>query len=71
MIDRAHALEIRDFALASIEALSNALDVALASASAETAEQLKRGVGLSLGTIETELLSVLYTLHPELDPLRE
>jgi hypothetical protein len=71
MINRAHALEIRDLALASIESLSKGLDLALATASPETAERLKRGVGLSIGTIDTKLLSVLYTLHPDLDHRRE
>jgi hypothetical protein len=70
MITRSDALQIQRLSLDAISALSRALDVAQQGASAETLPELKRGVGLAIGIIETELLSVLNRLHPDIDDLR-
>jgi hypothetical protein len=32
-------------------------------------EALKRGIGLSIGRIDTELLSIAYKQYPEIDPI--
>jgi hypothetical protein len=65
------AKEVRDLCLQAIEGLTKALDKALVVSDAETLERLRKGVGISIGTIDTRLLAVLYELHPELDHLRE
>jgi hypothetical protein len=69
MLERADAIQVQRLALEAVSSLTTALDIAMTSASADTMSELKRGVGLSIGTIETELLSVLYKLYPEIDDL--
>lgn len=71
MIEKANAIRIQELALRAVEDLTQALDIAVASASTETLAPLKRGVGLSIGTIDTELLSVLYKLYPDIDHLKK
>jgi hypothetical protein len=34
-------------------------------------QQLKRGIGLSIGRIETEVLALIYAAHPDLDDLKD
>jgi hypothetical protein len=70
MIDKAKAIEVQTLALEAITALTEALNVAVASASPETLELIRRGVGLSIGTIDTEMLSVLRRLYPDIDHLK-
>jgi hypothetical protein len=70
MIDRTEALRIQNLALEAIRSLTASLDIALEKASPETAHKLKKGVGLSIGTIDTELLSVLRDIYPDLDHLK-
>lgn len=70
MIERTEALRIQKLALEAIRALTSSLDIAVEKASPETAKRLKKGVGLSIGTIDTELLSVLREIHPDLDHLK-
>jgi len=71
MIDKACAKEIRDFSLAAISSLSSALNASLNRCSEQDYERIKRGVGLSIGTIQFELLDVICEMHPDLDDLRE
>jgi len=33
-------------------------------------DRIKKGIGISIGTIDVRLLSVIYQLHPELDHLK-
>lgn len=60
----------RPLALNAIEALTAALDIAVDKATLDTANRLRRGVGLAIGAIDTELLSVLRQLYPDLDHLK-
>lgn len=68
-MDKACAKEIRDHALKAIAELSHALIASENRCSAEEFEQVKRGVGLSIGKIQIELLGVVYKRYPELDDL--
>ena len=69
MIVRSDAVRIQQLALTAVESLTAALDVADATASSGVYDELKRGIGLSMGLIETEILAVLYRVHPDIDPL--
>lgn len=64
------AMGIQQHALEAIRALSEALSACENQCSAEEYQRIKRGVGLSMGRIETELLSVIYAAYPELDDLK-
>jgi hypothetical protein len=70
MITKSEAAEIRDLALTAVESLSHTLEAAAAKGDAEFAERVRKGVGISIGTIEVRLLSVIYDIYPELDPLK-
>jgi len=67
---KAAAVQIQSHALAAIESLSAALDAAVATGDAELIDEVRRAAGISIGTIDTRLLSVLYRRHPELDHLK-
>jgi len=69
LMDRQLAVEVQQHALDAIRSLSDALDACKDRCSANEYEQLKRGVGLSMGRIETELLAVIYKAFPDLDDL--
>lgn len=69
MIAREDALQVRQLALSAIESLSEALEIAARSATPETYEAIRKGVGLSIGGIDVDVLSVLYRLYPDLDHL--
>jgi hypothetical protein len=64
------ARAVRDLALRAIENLTEALNAASVTADADTLERIRKGVGISIGTIDGRLLSILYQLHPELDHLK-
>ena len=64
------AIEIRSRALAAIESLTEALDSAIATGDVGLIDDIKRGVGISIGTVDTQLLAALYRRHPELDHLK-
>ena len=70
MIDKEFATEIREHALNAISELSQVLNVKQSRCSQEEYEQIKRGVGLSIGKIQSDLLDVIYAAYPELDDLR-
>lgn len=68
-MERKLAVEVQQHALQAIRSLSDALDTCKDRCSADEYEQVKRGVGLSMGRIETELLAVIYKEFPDLDDL--
>jgi hypothetical protein len=70
MIEKNAAIEIQRHALAAIKSLSEALSACDNQCSPEEFDKIKRGVGLSIGRIETELLGVIYSAYPELDDLQ-
>ena len=69
MIEQNDALRIQQLALSAVESLTAALDVSVTIASPEVQNELKRGIGITIGLIETEVLAVLYRIHPDIDPL--
>lgn len=66
----AAAMEIRSRALAAIESLTEALDLAIATGDGGLIDDIKRGVGISIGTVDTQLLAALYRRYPGLDHLK-
>lgn len=69
MIDKDAAKEIKNHALNAITQLTLVLGVSESRCSPEEYDAIKRGVGLSIGRVETELLGLIYTAYPELDDL--
>jgi len=70
MMEKKVAIGIQRHALEAIRALSEALSACENQCSPEEYQRIKRGVGLSIGRIETELLGVIYAAYPELDDLK-
>jgi len=68
-MDRKIAIQVQQHALSAVKSLSEALDACKDHCSAEEYERVKRGVGLSMGRIETELLAIIYEEFPHLDDL--
>jgi hypothetical protein len=69
-MEKKTAIEVKQHALDAVRALSEALSSCEHRCSPEEYQQIKRGVGLSMGRIETELLAVIYAAYPELDDLK-
>ena len=68
-MDRKIATQVQHHALSAVKSLSEALDACKDRCSAEEYERIKRGVGLTMGRIETELLAIIYKEFPDLDDL--
>lgn len=67
---KAAVTQIQAHALAAVESLTAALDVAVATGDAGLVDEVKRGTGISIGTIDTRLLAALSRRHPDLDNLK-
>jgi len=70
-MEKKTAIEIQKLALDAVHALTKALHACDGNCSEEDRLQIERGVGLSIGRIETELLGVIYAAYPELDDLKD
>ena len=70
MIEKKCAIEIQSRALESITLLTEVLSLSENKCSPEEYQHIKRGVGLSIGTIQTELLDIICAAYPELDDLK-
>ena len=64
------AIELRDHGLRAIEELTLLLNIAWERCSQDERERIKRGVGLSIGRIDVDLLSVIYEQFPDIDNLQ-
>lgn len=71
MIDRDLALQIKRRALAAVAELDAIIVDVREQCSDEDFQMIKRGVGLSMGRIETDLLGPIYQQHPEIDDLKD
>jgi hypothetical protein len=70
MLKKEDATIIRDHALKAIRELMTLYYFSTEKCSSpEEHEQIKRGVGLSVGTIQMEILEVINRAYPELDDL--
>ena len=70
MIEKERAAEIRESALRAISELSRLLEACRGRCSDDDYERLRKGVGLSIGRIQTDLLDVVYSAYPDLDDLK-
>ncbi len=70
MIEKDFALVIREHALKAIAELTQIMHVNHGQCSADEYERVKRGVGLSIGNIQTNLLDLICEVYPELDDLK-
>lgn len=69
-MNKQDASELQKYGLSAIENLNLLLDKTKDCCSNEVYEQIRKGVGLSIGRIQTEVLDVICTFYPELDDLR-
>jgi hypothetical protein len=69
MIEKECAIEICELALKAVSELTQVLNISHERCSKEEYEQIRKGVGLSIGIIQTDILDVVYMAYPELDDL--
>ncbi len=70
MVTKEIALQIQKRALAAVVELHTILLEVRDEVSDEDLQIIKRGVGLSIGKIQTDLLDPIYEQHPEIDDLK-
>ena len=70
MLDKECAQAIKQHALTAISELSRALNASSGRCTQEEYEKIRRGVGLVIGRIETDLLGIVYSAYPDLDDLK-
>lgn len=70
MIERQCAIEVIELGLEAISKLSRVLHAIHGHCTDEEYELLKRGIGLSIGKIQTEILDFIYVAYPDLDDLK-
>jgi hypothetical protein len=70
IVNKQDATEMRKHGLGAIEELSRLLNIALETCPPEQYKQIKRGVGLSIGRIQLEVLDVIYAAYPDLNHLK-
>lgn len=71
MVNKETAIQIKKRALNAVSELTTILSEVNNRCSDEDYMIIKRGVGLSIGNIQMELLEPIYHQHPEIDDLRE
>jgi hypothetical protein len=69
MISKTAAEQVLRAAMNSISELSALLRDLKESCSDEDFERFRRGIGLSIGTIQVEVMDPVYAHYPELDDL--
>jgi hypothetical protein len=69
-VNKRSAQEIRDLALASIVSLGKIVSLSRDQCSDKEFRELSKAVGSSIGRIHVEILSKIYSQHPELDDLK-
>jgi hypothetical protein len=65
------AANVKQRALVAVAELHSILTDIRNECSSEDFQLVKRGVGLSIGTIEIELLQAIYRQYPEIDDLKD
>jgi hypothetical protein len=61
------AVRIKEKALAAVEELTSVLDIVKDQIPAHEFEQVKKGVGLAIGSIEMQVNAMLYRQFPDLE----
>jgi hypothetical protein len=70
MIETDTAVKIKERALAAVAQLDAIVSDVRGQCSDEDFQAIKRGVGLSIGKIITDLLEPVLQQHPEIDDLK-
>jgi hypothetical protein len=70
VMDRIFASHAKQYALEAIASLSKILIVSSGKCSKQEYEKIKRGVGISIGQIQMDLLEVVYKQFPDMDDLK-
>jgi hypothetical protein len=70
MTSKAVAERVHRSAISAIVELSALLRDIQGTCTDDELDQIRKGVGLSIGTIQTEIMDPLYVHHPELDDLK-
>ena len=71
MIDKTTAIQVQQRALSAIRELMTILSEIDGKCSEQDYQCIKRGVGLSVGRVQMEILEILNAQHPDIDDLRE
>jgi hypothetical protein len=66
-MNRDQAVEVNKRALAAVGALVSILDIVKDKVAAEEFEQVKKGIGLAMGSIEIHVNATLYRQFPDLE----
>ena len=66
-MDKGHASEIKRLALEAVRDLSRAVQYAEQNCPPDEFQRLKKGLGLSIGAIEMNVMVQLYEQFPELE----
>lgn len=69
MNDRRSAEELRELSLQAVSQLSEILRHSRDRCSQEEFERIKKGVGLAIGQVQSEILDTIYSRYPDLDDL--
>jgi len=70
MMTKKDGSNMQHHALKAVEQLSDLLSIAQERCSTDEYESIRRGVGLSIGKIQLEILDHIYAKYPELDHLK-
>jgi hypothetical protein len=71
MIDKTIALQVQQRALSAVRELMAILSEIEQKCPEQDYQALKRGIGLSVGRIQMEILEVINAQHPEIDDLND
>lgn len=69
MNDRQSAEALRDQSLQAVSQLSRVLMVSRNRCSPDEFERVRKGVGLAIGHVQSEVLDMIYSQYPDLDDL--
>lgn len=70
MIDRRTAIEMKAAALDAIRALSKLAKIGSENISETDFSEMKRFIGMTIGELDENVLTVIYRQHPDLDDLK-
>ena len=66
-MNREQAVDVKERALAAVEALASVLDIVKGKVPDDEFEQVKKGIGLAIGSIEIHVNARLYRQFPDLE----
>ena len=70
MNDKRSAKKLRTLSLRAVSQLSRIVPVSRDRCPPEEFERIRKGVGLAIGQVQTEILDPIYARYPELSDLK-